>query len=238
MDNMSDEAVVDIEEFGGDIEVAELDLVASEVDLITGLSSLLFVSTRPMTVDKLVALLKCNEDQLMLTLDDLKLTLETAKLGFELVNVGGAYQLRTTAEVKSTIQKLVTPKMRRLSKAAAETLAVVAYKQPVTRAEIEAIRGVDALPTLKTLLDGSLIRIIGREDSAGSPALYGTTDKFLERFGLSNLSDLPTIREVTELASEASEEDVDNDDESLEEDLREEVLDSLETLSEEEYVNN
>lgn len=153
--------------------------------------------------------------------------------------MGGSYQYRSLPSLKPTIQKMVTAKMKRLSKAAAETLAVVAYKQPVTRAEIEAIRGVDALPTLRTLLDGILIRIIGREDTPGSPALYGTTDKFLERFGLADLSELPTIREVTELMDEPSEFDGELanelDGEEADDNERE---DAEEASNEEEYASN
>lgn len=225
MDNMIEEV---------EASINEIELLSDEVDLITRLSSLLFVSARPMNTEKLISLLKVSEDDLFTSIEELKLSLEASKLGFELVNVGGAYQFRTIPSVKSTIQKLITPKMRRLSKAAAETLAVVAYKQPVTRAEIEAIRGVDALPTLKTLLDGSLVRIIGREDSPGSPALYGTTEKFLERFGLSNLSDLPTIREVTELASEVMEDE--NEEET--DDIDGEPADVQEAFHEEEHITN
>ncbi len=202
-----------------------------EISLLTRLSGILFVTTKPLNVEKLSSYLKDSEEDILEALEELKANLVTANVGFELINVGGAYQYRSLPSLKSTIQTMITPKMKRLSKAAAETLAVVAYKQPVTRAEIEAIRGVDALPTLRTLIDGTLIRIIGREDTPGSPALYGTTDRFLERFGLSNLSELPTIREVTELMEEAGEG-------SEEENLEEEIEDTEETFNEEDHASN
>ncbi len=216
----------EIEVIDEDSDTTEHVVGHEEIDLITRLSGVLFVTTRPLGIDKLAPLLKVSEEEVADALEELKSSLIAAKLGFELINVGGAYQYRSLHSIKSTIQKMITPKMRRLSKAAAETLAVVAYKQPVTRAEIEAIRGVDALPTLRTLLDGTLVRIIGREDTPGSPALYGTTDKFLERFGLSDLGELPTIREVTELMDEPGES------------VEDEIEDTEEAFDEEEYVNN
>ncbi len=226
MEVLEQDLSLDMEAVEDDLDSTEQVLVNDDVDLITRLSGVLFVTTRPMGVDKLALLLKVSEEDVSDALEELKVSIIASKLGFELINVGGAYQYRSLPSIKSTIQKMITPKMKRLSKAAAETLAVVAYKQPVTRAEIEAIRGVDALPTLRTLLDGTLVRIIGREDTPGSPALYGTTDKFLERFGLSDLSELPTIREVTELMDEPGES------------VEDEIEDTEEAFDEEEYVNN
>ena len=107
----------------------------------------------------------------------------------------------------------IRDRSKRLSKAAAETLAIVAYRQPVQKAEIEAIRGVDAIQTVKTLLDAKLIRIVGRDTTPGTPALYGTTDVFLEKFGLADLSELPSVRELKELESEPDESEVFSEEE-------------------------
>lgn len=181
------------------------------------LVAFLFVSMKPISISELSTLTKVEEQEVANALERLTEELADAGIGIELKNIGETYQIRTKPALSKVLQRMITPKMKRLSKAAAETLAVVAYKQPVPRAEIEAIRGVDALPTLKTLLDGRLIRIVGREDSAGSPALYGTTDFFLERFGLKDLSQLPTIREVRELEDEFS--DLEADDGQAEFDL-------------------
>ena len=116
--------------------------------------------------------------------------------------MSAGFQFRSAPVLAQVIKRLIPARTKRLSRAAGETLAVIAYKQPVERAEIESIRGVDALPTLKTLLDARLIRVIGKHDSPGHPVLYGTTAEFLERFGLADLSALPTLHEFEQLASE------------------------------------
>jgi len=189
------------------------------------LVAFLFVSMKPISVSELSDLSKVDEVEVSNALERISEELGEAGLGIELKVIGESYQLRTKPALSKVLQRMITPKMKRLSKAAAETLAVVAYKQPVPRAEIEAIRGVDALPTLKTLLDGRLIRIVGREDTAGSPALYGTTDFLLERFGLKDLSHLPTVREVRELEDEASESDSGDDQSEFDLDSAENDID-------------
>jgi segregation and condensation protein B len=167
------------------------------------LSAYLFVSPKPVSVEKLSEFTGLTEDEVKTRIESLNEGMRYANLGFEIIEIQDSFQMRTKESVKSSLQKLITPRMKRLSKAAAETLAVIAYKQPVSKAEIEVIRGVDPLPTIKTLLDGKLIRIVGREDTPGSPALYGTTEHFLERFGLRALSELPTVREIDMLNEEA-----------------------------------
>jgi segregation and condensation protein B len=109
--------------------------------------------------------------------------------GFELVEAAGGFQLRTRAELR----------------AALESLAVVAYRQPVTRAEIEQVRGVDCGPVLRSLLERHLLRIAGHRDVPGRPMLYATTRRFLEVFGLASLEDLPTLRDLDELVRAAGE---------------------------------
>lgn len=180
--------------------------------------SVLFVSTKLVSISELVQVTKSSQEEVEEVLAELTSEIEQLGLGVEIKSIGDSFQIRTLPKMSKVLHRMITPKMKRLSKAAAETLAVIAYKQPVSKAEIEAIRGVDALPTLKTLLDGRLIRIVGREDSPGSPALYGTSSFFLERFGLKDLSELPTVREIKELDSELSEIQVESFEASEEED--------------------
>lgn len=190
------------ESIGKDSLVQRIELSRAAV-----ISALLFVSPKPLTVETIaeatdsdiVTVEEILEDVLSLFKDDVH--------GFSLHEVAGGWQLRTSTLAADAVKRLIPPRGKKLSRAAAETLAVIAYKQPVERAEIESIRGVDALPTLKTLLDGKLIRVVGRAETAGTPALYGTTMTFLEKFGLKDLSDLPSGHELEELLAEPGEEE-------------------------------
>jgi segregation and condensation protein B len=114
--------------------------------------------------------------------------------------VAGGYQVRTLAEHASYLQRLQPVRPFRLSQAALETLAIAAYRQPVTRAEVEYVRGVDAGAVLRSLLERKLLRIAGHREVAGRPLLYATTRRFLEVFGLARLEDLPTLRDIEEIA--------------------------------------
>ena len=189
---------------------------AGDPTLREALGALLFVSPRPLTTAALAEYCEAGVDEVEDTLASLKADLQTSSMGYELVEVAGAWQFRTSVVCRSVVTKLIPTRARRLSKAAAETLSIVAYKQPVPRSEIEAIRGVDALPTIKTLLDARLIRVIGREDTPGQPALYGTTATFLEKFGLRDLAELPTTREIVELAEEPGEDSPADDESAVE----------------------
>lgn len=180
--------------------------VSLEVNLSVRVGALLFSSIKPLSAHQLAELTRADIDQVEEVLESLTSKFVKEEVGFSLCEIAGAWQFRTNPETASTVHKLISPKAKKLSRAAAETLAIIAYKQPVQRAEIEAIRGVDALPTLKTLLDFKLIQIIGREDSVGQPALYGTSKQFLEKFGMRDLSELPSTRELQELAEEESSE--------------------------------
>ena len=119
---------------------------------------------------------------------------------FEICAVAGGYQLRSLPEFAPYLQQILKTRPLRLSQAALETLAIVAYRQPVTRAEVEQIRGVDAGPVLRGLIERKLVRIAGHRDVPGRPMLYATTRRFLEVFELSKLEDLPTLRDLQELA--------------------------------------
>jgi segregation and condensation protein B len=123
---------------------------------------------------------------------------------FEIWEVAGGFQMRTRPGFASYVKQLHRLSALRLSRAALETLALVAYRQPVTRAEIESVRGVDPGPILRNLIDRKLVRIAGHRDVPGRPMLYSTARRFLEVFGMNSLEDLPTLRDLDELASEVN----------------------------------
>lgn len=130
---------------------------------------------------------------------ELNASYEAQGRAFEIWEVAGGYQLRTRSEYKGYLQQLEKERSVRLSRAALETLAVVAYKQPATRAEIEHVRGVDVGAVLRSLVERRLLRIAGHREVPGRPIVYGTTKRFLEVFGLASLTDLPTLRELPDL---------------------------------------
>jgi len=130
---------------------------------------------------------------------ELRSEYEAQGRALEIWEVAGGFQLRTHASVAPYLRLLHRERAVRLTRAALETLAVIAYRQPVTRAEVEHVRGVDAGPLLKSLVDRKLVRIAGHREVPGRPLVYATTKRFLEVFGLPKLDDLPTLREVEEL---------------------------------------
>jgi segregation and condensation protein B len=121
---------------------------------------------------------------------------------FEIWEVAGGYQVRTRAEFSGYLQQLHKQRPLRLSRAALDTLSIIAYKQPVTRGEIEEVRGVEAGPVVKGLLDRRLVRIAGQREVPGRPMLYATTRRFLEVFGLESLKGLPSLRELKDFADQ------------------------------------
>jgi segregation and condensation protein B len=127
---------------------------------------------------------------------------ENPNRGVQLATVAGGYQFRTKSTCTDWLKRLHIPKPMRVSGPALETLAIVAYKQPIVRSEIEKVRGVDSGGVLKTLLEKKLLRIVGRKDEPGQPLLYGTTNDFLEIFNLNTLKELPTLKDVEDLLRE------------------------------------
>ena len=123
--------------------------------------------------------------------------------GVVLVDLGGRWQLRTDAQVGPYVRRMLQVKPMRLTRAALETLAIIAYRQPITRPEMEDLRGVDCGAVTKALLERKLVRILGKKDEPGRPLLYGTTKEFLELFNLRDLTQLPTLREFQELSEES-----------------------------------
>lgn len=162
--------------------------------------SILFVSEVPVSLDRLCDLLpEFERSQIRQAIDELVAVFSIEGRGIILMPVAGGYQFRTAPETLEYLKRLHRSKPFRFSQSALETLAIVAYRQPVTRAEVEALRGVDAGGVIKTLLEKRLIRILGKKDVPGRPLIYGTTREFLELFSLKDLASLPSLRDVSEL---------------------------------------
>lgn len=164
---------------------------------IARLQAVLFAAPHPLDKPELSQLLKATPDEVDVWLAELeKVLLECNDSGLFLERVAGGYRLATKPELGEYVENVTTVvKSGSLSPAALETLAIIAYKQPITRAEIEAIRGVRVESALNALLERDLITEVGRKDAPGRPVLYGTTDTFLVHFGLNSLEDLPSLDE-------------------------------------------
>lgn len=164
------------------------------------LESILFASDVPLTAQRMGEVLEgVEKNEIAAVLEELQTELESAGRGFRLVEVAGGFQMRTPKENAEWVKNLFRGRPARMSRATLETLAIIAYKQPITRAEIEAIRGVDVDGVLSTLLERRLARIVARKDVPGRPFLYGTTSEFLELFNLKDLANLPTLKEMEEM---------------------------------------
>ena len=172
----------------------------SDETLVRELAALLFASPEPLSSGRLVELLeRPSAARVEDALRRLGEELDGSPLPIVLKKIAGGWRLVSDPEVGNVVERLSEePRPERISAAALETLAIIAYRQPVTKAEIEAIRGVQAGPVLKSLVDRGLVRVTGRADQPGSPLLYGTTRDFLERFGLGGLKDLPRDGELVE----------------------------------------
>ncbi|PLX90761.1 MAG: SMC-Scp complex subunit ScpB [Desulfuromonas sp.] len=163
------------------------------------LEALFFAAEAPLSLDRLSVLVERPKADLRPVVMELIETFDQAGYGFYLAEVAGGYQFRTRQEYAPWVRKLSKERPFRFSAAALETLSMVAYRQPVTRSEVEYLRGVDSGGVMKTLLEKGLIRILGKKDVPGRPLMYGTSRKFLEFFGLRDLNDLPTLKEFTAL---------------------------------------
>lgn len=190
---MSDKVLQDPEldnesedELGGSWPVDRLEPV---------LEALLFAAGDPIAVSKLSEIVEGS------TRGEIRAGLKHLAQGYltrgiRLVEVAGGWQMRTGPEHHRYVRKLFRERPFRMTRAATETMAVVAYKQPCTRGDVEAVRGVDCGPVLETLVERNLLRILGRKEGPGRPLLYGSTSEFLELFGLKSLRDLPTLAEL------------------------------------------
>jgi len=167
------------------------------LDIKPILESLLFVSDSPIRLETLVNILpESNKEDILEGIRQIQEEYRETSKGIELVEIAGGYQFRTKPLWAEWANRLKKAKAIKLSQAALETLAIVAYRQLIIRPAIEEIRGVDTGSVLHTLLEKGLIKMMGRKDLPGRPILYGTTKTFLELFGLNTLLDLPTLKEI------------------------------------------
>ena len=178
------------------------DPTLSDMRALKGiLEALLFVTAEPIPVTRFLALLgavtKQDVDQALASLAQ---DYEQEGRGLQLAEVAGGYRIVTKAEFAPWLKRLEKVKSpSKLSRSALESLAIIAYKQPIVRAEVEQIRGVETSGVIRTLLERKLVRIVGRKEEPGRPIMYGTTKFFLEHFGLRDLSQLPPLREFKQL---------------------------------------
>jgi segregation and condensation protein B len=187
-----------------DEALAEVDRMVLQRKHLRGLlESLIFAADAPIKPNELAKLARAALAEVKEHLVELKQDYSTR--GIHLDEVAGGWVFRTSPEYAPFVRDLTKQKPVRLTRAQVETLAIIAYRQPITRPEIDDVRGVDTGPVLKVLLERDLVRILGKRDEPGRPLIYGTTGQFLEFFGLKSLKDLPTLREFTELSDESRE---------------------------------
>ncbi len=205
------QVVEDAEGTGAEITEADAEIVEVDpgfraptpAELPWALEAVLFASSQPISFDALrTALGEVDASQLRASLTALEDSLVRRGAGVRLHEIGGGYQLRTVPRAATWVAKARGATPLKLSRAAVETLSIVAYRQPVTRHEVERIRGVDCGGMLRTLLGRKLLKVLGRQDMPGRPLVYGTTSDFLAFFGLRDLSDLPTLRDLRELQAQ------------------------------------
>ncbi len=164
------------------------------------IESLLLVAEGPVTLQRLAEVIdNADRREISAALEEIRSELESNRRGMRLVEVAGGYQLRTAKANADWVKKFLGGRPARMSRATLETLAIIAYRQPVTKAEIESIRGVDVDGVINTLLERSLVRAVGRKDVPGRPFLFGTTQEFLQLFNLKDLSELPVLKATDEI---------------------------------------
>ena len=178
----------------------------SETEKRSIAEALLLASPEPIPPARLAKLIpRCTPAKAQTLVDELNAEYAAQQRAFEICEVAGGYQMRTHSEFACYLRQLRNTRPLRLSNAALETLAIVAYRQPMTRAEVENVRGVDAGPVMRNLLERKLIKLAGHREVPGRPMLYATTKRFLEVFGLAQLEDLPTLRQLEESLPAAAE---------------------------------
>lgn len=205
-DEEDDEPPAEIAEWEEDGVLEKLEAKArrlSDEQVQNIVHSLLFVADKPLSVARIREVSGVTPSRIQKALDALGGDLREGISGVILSEVAGGWQLRTAPESADFVRRFLQIKPRRLTRAALETLAIIAYRQPVTRPEVEDIRGVDSGAVIKALLEWKLIKILGKKDEVGRPLLYGTTREFLEFFQLKDLASLPTLREFHELTEES-----------------------------------
>jgi segregation and condensation protein B len=179
---------------------AQSDVGWADEKLKSILESLLVAAGEPVSLAQLAnALEEVPREQIRKALNEMAAGYAGSRRGFLLEEIAGGYQFRTPSEHAVYVRRLLSAKPPRLSRPVLETLAIVAYRQPITRPEIEQLRGVDSGGVLDTLIERNLIKIAGRKDAPGRPIVYTTTPGFLELFGLKDLESLPDLKEFREL---------------------------------------
>ena len=204
-DANADSSVGESVETSAEAEVADGPILPAAMDAVQLrqlVEALIFATDRPITLQRIRQLSRISdvkriEQALAELAEDYK------DRGIALHQVSGGYQFRTNTAFSPWVQQLIAGRPVRLSRAQLETLAIIAYRQPITRPEIDEIRGVDSSATLRLLLDRALVRVLGKREEVGRPILYGTTKEFLDFFSLSDLRELPTLREYSELTAES-----------------------------------
>lgn len=177
----------------------EIEEVSNKNIYFSVIESLLFSAGDPLKIRDISSILECSGDFTKILVDELAEKYENEDRGIKLISINDSYQLVTKKENSDYVQKLLKINTRQsLSQAALETLAIIAYKQPVTRIEIDDIRGVKSDRAVSTLIDKKLIKECGRKDMPGRPIMYGITDEFLKCFGIKDLGELPSLDELIE----------------------------------------
>lgn len=198
-------------------EQYEFQEVSNKENLMSIIESLLFVSGEPLSLKEIHTILQCSPKYAKELLNSLSEEYEASKRGIKLINIENNYQLVTKPQNSDYIQELLKANTRQyLSQASLETLAIIAYKQPITRIDIDEIRGVKSDSAVQNLLDKGLIKERGRLDVPGRPILYVTTEEFLRQFGLDTINALPALESL--LSEEANKEaavgEINNDEEN------------------------
>jgi segregation and condensation protein B len=197
-----DESTVDLEPFD---KLVQRSRRLPDARVSALLESLLLVADKPVSVEQLHEATGIDRPRLTEGLSGLAQGMAERSGGVVLVEVAGGWQLRTHPSAVEYVRRFLRVRPQRLTRAAVETLAIIAYRQPVTRPEIEEIRGVDSAAVVKALLERRLVKILGKKEEVGRPILYGTTREFLEFFALKDLTALPTLHEFQELSEEHQE---------------------------------
>lgn len=193
----------EVQSLGGEMRPSDLRAL-DDSELYSAVEAVLLVATEPVPADVLASVTAAPLAAVATVCDELAREYAHDERGFTLARVAGGYQLQTAADTAEFVERFIGGRRSaRLSAAAMETLAVVAYKQPISRAHISAIRGVNADGVVRTLADQGYIDEVGRDPGPGNAALLGTTALFLERLGLDSLNDLPSLAELSPEADAA-----------------------------------
>jgi segregation and condensation protein B len=193
------ESADETEETQAEVVDSELaHLLTTPAGLRGAIEALLFVSPEPLSVPRLCRTLEVHDSKLVLaTLNQLRNEYDADRRGFQILETAGGFQMATREQFGDLILHLRNRKRRPvLSPASLETLAIIAYRQPIIRAEVEAVRGVESSGTIRNLVDMGLVQMVGRKEVLGRPPMYGTNEAFLQSFGLRSLNDLPSISEL------------------------------------------